>query len=140
MRIFIVFIIIFSFTFANVAEAKFPDDLPGPKVMPDSPFYFLKIWYEKFILFFTFDAVKKADKYKTFAEKRAYEIKEMLAKGKNDLVKKLKDAYKSSLNKAKEKLEKAINKAVEQKRQELKQELERKLDEIKLRLIESINL
>ena len=124
----------------NNAWAKFPDDLPGPNVMPDSPFYIFKIWYERVILFFTFGAVKKAEKYKTFAEKRAYEIKEMIKKGKEELATKPKEIYKSYLNKAKEKLEGAVEKATKQRREELKQELEKKIEEIKNKINEMINL
>ena len=75
----------------NSALAKFPDDLPGPEIMPDSVFYFLKIWYEKIVLFFTFNLEKKAEKYKIFAEKRAYEIKQLITKGKGDLAEKPKE-------------------------------------------------
>lgn len=121
-------------------EAGFPDDLPGPSVMPDSPFYFLKIWYEKIVLFFTFDAVKKVEKYKTFAEKRAYEIKEMIERGKEDLAEKPKEIYKSYLNKALNKLEGLIKKATERKKEELRQELEKKVEEIKNKLKQAIKI
>jgi hypothetical protein len=57
----------------SAARAGFPDDLPVFSAMPDSPFYFLKIWYEKVVIFFTFNLSKKAERYTTFAEKRAYE-------------------------------------------------------------------
>jgi len=132
-------ILILIFSASNI-QAKFPDDLPGPSAMPDSPFYFLKIWYEKIVLFFTFDAAKKAEKYKIFAEKRAYEIKQLTAKGKGDLIEKPKEIYKSYLNKAKEKLEKAIQKAIDQKKEDLKQKLEQKLEEIKNKIIQAIDL
>ena len=123
-----------------IGMASVLDELPGPEVMPDSPFYFLKIWYEKIVLFFTFSTTKKAEKYKIFAEKRIYEIKKMTDKGRQDLAEKVKEVYKSYLNKAQEKLEKAIRKALEQKKEELMRELEKKIEEIKIKIKETINL
>jgi thymidylate kinase len=132
-----ILILIFS---AGSVQAKFPDDLPGPQIMPDSSFYFLKIWYEKIVLFFTFDVVKKAERYKTFAEKRAYEAKEMFKQGKDELAEKTKEIYKSYLDKARERLEKAVQKAMRQGREKLQQELEQKVDEIKNKIKEAVNL
>ncbi len=124
----------------SVAQAGFPDDLPVFSAMPDSPFYFLKIWYEKVVIFFTFDLAKRAERYTTFAEKRAYEAEEMVKEGKIDLAAKLEETYKSYLNKAKEALEKAIQKAIDKKKEELKRELDKKVEEIMNKLKESINL
>lgn len=141
MKKIIIFVIIFSFLLsANKILAKFPDDLPGPRVMPDSPFYFLKTWYEKIVIFFTFDAIKKAEKYKIFAEKRAYEAKEMIIKGKDELAEKQKELYNFYLNKAKEKLEKALQRAIKQGKEEAKKELEKKVEEIKIKINETIKL
>jgi len=108
--------------------------------MPDSKLYFLKIWWEKIVVFFTFDLAKKAEKYKTFAEKRAYEGKEMIKQGRQDLADKQKELYKYYLNKAKETLEKAIQKAMEKKKEELAKELETRVDEIKNKLKESFKI
>lgn len=141
MRKIIIGVIILSFFIsANFAWAKFPNDLPGPKVMPDSKLYFLKIWWEKIVIFFTFNTINKAEKYKIFAEKRAYEAQEMFEKGKIELANKLKETYESYLNKAKEKLEQAIQKAIDKKKEQLKQELEKKIDEIMEKIKQTINL
>jgi len=141
MKKIIIGVIIFGLFLPGAsALAKFPDDLPVFSAMPDNVFYFLKIWYEKVVLFFTFDLVKRAERYKTFAEKRAYEAEEMAKEGKGDLAAKLEETYKSYLNKAKEVLEKAIQKAVDKKKEELKQELDKKVEEIMNKLKESINL
>ena len=121
-------------------EARFPDDLPVFSAMPDSPFYFLKIWYEKVVIFFTFNLIKRAERYKAFAEKRAYEADEMIKEGKTDLARKAEEAYRFYLNKAKETLEKAIQKAVEKKKEQLKQELDRKVEEVMNKIRQSINL
>lgn len=124
----------------SAAQAGFPDDLPIVSAMPDSVFYFLKIWYEKIVIFFTFDLVARAERYKTFAEKRAYEADEMIKDGKVDLAKKAEETYKSYLNKAKETLEKAIQKAIEKQKEELKQELDKKVEDVMNKLKESIHL
>lgn len=141
MKKIIIGLIVFGL-FIPVASAlaKFPDDLPIVSAMPDSIFYFLKIWYEKAIIFFTFDLTARAERYKIFAEKRAYEADEMIKEGKVDLAQKAEEMYKSYLDKAQEALEKAIQKAIDKKKEELKQELEKKVEEIKNQIKESINL
>jgi len=141
MRKIIIPVIIFGlFIPAVSALAKFPDDLPGPSIMPDSHFYFLKIWYEKIVIFFTFDLTKKAERYKTFAEKRAYEAQEMMKEGKFDLAEKAKETYILYLNKAKDALEAAIQKAIDKKKDELKQQLDKKVEDITNQIKQSINL
>jgi len=141
MKKIIISVIIFGlFMPSAMALAKFPDDLPFVSAMPDSPFYFLKIWYEKVIIFFTFDLATRAERYRAFAEKRAYEAEVMMKEGKVDLAAKLEETYKSYLNKAKETLERAIQKAIDKKKEELKQELDKKVEEIMNKLKESINL
>lgn len=121
-------------------EAGFPNDLPGPKISPDSKLYFLKIWWEKLVLFFTFDSAKRAEEYKIFAEKRAAEAKEMIIKGKPAIADKLKGVYQAYLNKAKDALNKAIQKAVDKQKENLKQQLEEKLDEIMQKIKDSLNI
>ena len=121
-------------------EAGFPNDLPGPKISADSKLYFLKIWWEKLVLLFTFDAEKRAERYQAFAEKRVDEGREMLLKGKIGLSDKLKEVYKSYLNKAKAALEKALQKAIEKQKENLKQQIEGKIDEIINKIKDSINL
>ena len=141
MKKIIIGLIIFGLFLPSAAAlAKFPDDVPIFSAMPDNVFYFLKIWYEKVVVFFTFDLVKRAERYTTFAEKRAYEAEEMVKEGKVDLAKKLEETYKSYLNKAKEALEKAIQKAMDKKKEELKQELDKKVEDVMNKLKESINL
>jgi len=144
MKQIIIFTIIFSFLFSIVnvhaVQAKFPDDLPGPEIMPDSPFYFLKILWEKLVIFLTFNTVKKAEKYKVFAEKRAYEAQEMLKKGKEELAEKAKELYKFYLNKALNKLEAEIKKAIEHRAEQVQKELEEKVEDIKNKLKDTIKI
>ena len=141
MRKFIIFTIVFCFLFsAGNVQAKFPDDLPGPEIMPDSPFYFLKLFWEKVVLFFTFGAAKKAEKYTTFAEKRVYEAKEMLEQGKDELAEKAKETYRKYLNKALDKLETETQEAIKYRSEEAQREAERKVEEIKNKLKNSADL
>jgi len=141
MKKILILILIFTFSFsANNVQAAFLDKISSLNIMPDSPFYFLKIWYEKIVLFFTFNAEKKAEKYKDFAEGKSYEISQMIKKGRWDLVEKLRDTSQSYLEKAKEKLEKALRKAIEQKKEDLIQGLRQKLDEVMNTFIETIGL
>ncbi len=137
--IFILVILGITFPVFGVL-AKFPDDLPIFSAMPDSPFYFLKIWYEKAVLFFTFDLTARAERYRVFAEKRAYEAQEMVKLGKIDLAQRAEESFRFYLNKAKESLERAIQKAIERKKEELKRELEKKVEDIIKKLKESSSL
>lgn len=141
MKKIIISVIIFGlFIPTAIALAKFPDDLPIFSAMPDNIFYFLKIWYEKIVIFFTFDLAKRAEKYRVFAEKRAYEADEMIKEGKVDLAQKAEETYKSYLNKAQDALERAIQKAIEKQKEELKKQLEKKVEEIKNQIKNSINI
>lgn len=141
MKKVIVILIFLGFVVsANHVLAAFPNDLPGPKISPDSKLYFLKIWWEKIVIFFTLDPVKRAEKYKVFAEKRAYEAKEMLLKGKTGLADKLKEVYTAYLNKAKDALNKAIQKAVDKGKESLRQQLEKMVDDIMNKIKEGIKL
>ena len=141
MKKIIIFLILLGFVVsANHVLASFPNDLPGPKIPADSKFYFLKIWWEKLVILFTFDAEKRAERYQIFAEKRAAEVKEMLAKGNVTLAEKLKSVYESYLNKAKDALNKAIQKAIEKQKEALKQRLEQELDEIMEKIKDSLTI
>jgi len=139
-KIIICVIILGLFIPSAAALAKFPDDLPFFHAMPDSPFYFLKIWWEKIVLFFTFDVTAKAERYKTFAEKRAAEAQEMMKEGKPYLAQKAKEMYASYLNKAKAELQIAIQKAIDKQKEELVKQLEQKVDEITNQIKESVKL
>ncbi|MDP2947733.1 MAG: DUF5667 domain-containing protein, partial [Nanoarchaeota archaeon] len=108
----IVLIIILAIFGLSRVVTIMPSNLPGPKIEPDSKLYFLKIWWEKVVIFFTFDAESRAERYKAFAEKRAAEAKEMALQGKMELANKLKDTYNRYLNKAKDALNKAIQDAI----------------------------
>ena len=137
----IISLILFSFIVStNSVLAKFPDDLPGPHLMPDDKFYFIKLAYEKVVLFLTFNLVKKAERYKTFAEKRFDEGQEMIKRWKEELANKQEELYKYYLNKAKDTLEKAIQKAMARKKEELTGQLQTQLEDIKIKIQESFKV
>jgi len=121
-------------------EAGFPNDLPGPKISPDSKLYFLKVWWEKIVLAFTFNPTKKAEEYKAFAEKRAAEAQEMIVKGKPAIAEKLKAVYQDYLNKAKDLLNKEIQKAIDKGKESLEQQLQNMVDDIMNKIKQGIKI
>lgn len=113
MKIFLTIFIIGCIFLGTKVYANILDGLPGPQVMPDSSLYFLKIWYEKVILFFTFGDAKKAEQYSKLAERRLYEAEKMAKERRDELTKKALAAYEECLNKAITKAEEAKKEAQE---------------------------
>jgi len=131
MRKIIILIIILIIIFStNSVWAKFPNELPGPEVMPDSPFYFLKIWYEKIITFISFGDVKKAERYSKLAERRLYEAEKMAEKGKDKLVQKLLEEYEKNLSKALSRVEEIKKQAEETAKQKIKEKINQVLERV----------
>jgi len=56
-------------------------DLPAPGVLPTSPFYFVKGFFEGVGTFFTFGASAKAERYLALAERRLAEAEALAAQG-----------------------------------------------------------
>jgi hypothetical protein len=139
-KVIIVFILLGFIISANHVLAAFPNDLPGPKINPDSKLYFLKVWWEKIVLLFTFDAKARAERYEAFAEKRLTEAKEMVSKGKPEIAEKLKNVYQKYLDKAKNVINKEIQKAIEKGKEGLKQQLEKMAEDLMNKIKESIKL
>ena len=139
-KIIVIFIFLGFIISANHVLAAFPNDLPGPKINPDSKLYFLKVWWEKIVLAFTFNPVKKAEAYKAFAEKRAVEAQEMIAQGKPIIAEKLNAVYKDYLNRAKDLLNKEIQKAIDKGKETLKQQLQKMVDDVMNRIKEGIKI
>lgn len=136
MKKIIVFIILLGFVIgASHVSASFSDNFK-----PDSKLYFLKIWWEKIVLFFTFDATKRAEKYQLYAEEKAEQIEEMVAGGKPAIAEKLKSIYETYLNKAKDVLNKAIQKAIDKGKENLKQQLEKMVEDLMDKIKEGIKL
>jgi hypothetical protein len=120
---------------ASHVSASFSDNFK-----PDSKLYFLKIWWEKIVLFFTFDAEKRAEKYQAYAEEKAIEIEKMVADGKPAVAEKLKGIYEKYLNKAKDALNEAIQKAIDKGKENLKQELEKMVEDLMNKIKEGIKI
>ncbi|MDD2731603.1 MAG: DUF5667 domain-containing protein [Candidatus Pacebacteria bacterium] len=103
---FVIFIIVFGIGLASFALAQDEDqtqdieeisqeadidenitneDLNAkePKLLPDSPFYFLKEWGRSLKLFFTFGQVKKINLESDYANEKLLEIKKMIEENKN---------------------------------------------------------
>lgn len=79
-------------------------------ILPDSPFYFLKTWFEGIEEFFTINTAQKADRNLRFAEKRLAEAQKMVEKGKTDLAQKWIDKYNERMDKALDLMNKAKEK------------------------------
>lgn len=72
---------------AQAAEVEIADslkvefNLPKVSLLPDSRFYFLKTWYEKIKLFFTFSKDKKINSILDASDERLAEANQLLEKG-----------------------------------------------------------
>jgi hypothetical protein len=60
-----------------------PEDLEveEPKLLPNSPWYFVKDWWRDTKLFFTFNSVKKAEMRQRIADEKLLELRKMAEKG-----------------------------------------------------------
>lgn len=81
-----------------------------PKLLPDSPFYFLKGWKEKIELFLAQTPEAQAEKQAEFATRRVAEAKQMVKKNKLEFVEKLMEKHRKHLEKAEGKIEEAKEK------------------------------
>lgn len=87
---------VFSFS----ALAQETEELPQPGVLPDSPFYFIKSFFEDVGTFFVFDEVKKAERLERLAQKRIAEVEALTEKGKTEKVEKVMERYEKHINQA----------------------------------------
>jgi len=129
-KIIIITISILFLTSAISVQASLLDGLPGPEIMPDSPFYKIKIWYEKFIIFISFGDTRKAERYSKLAERRLYEAEKMAEKGKEELTKKLLEEYEKYLNKAFERAKEIAKKAEQEVKQKAKEKINEALEKV----------
>lgn len=81
-KIFIITILLIAFL-TNVVQAQPSDERPG--ILPDSPFYFVKVVKEKIVGVFKFSEEAKTIYQIELAEKRLKEAKALADKGKSDL-------------------------------------------------------
>jgi len=108
-----ILILIFTFTFAQPEQNKIIDFYPpgifnqilvgkeNIKLLPNSPFYFIKKWSRGIRLLFTFDKIKKAELELKYADEKLAELSKLTETGqKAEVLQKALDNY----LKAKEKL------------------------------------
>ena len=91
-----------------------PEDLEvrEPRLLPDSPFYFLKNWGRGIQDFFTFNPVAKAELKIKFANEKLMEAKKIVKKTKDpEMIKKATENYQEEMEKVKEQVEKIKEKA-----------------------------
>lgn len=116
--------------FATNIQAGILDELPGPEIMPDSPFYFLKVWYEKIVTFLSFGDARKAERYSKLAERRLHEAEKMIEKGEEKLTEKLLEEYEKFINRALKRAEKLTREAEEKAKEELKEKANQVLEKV----------
>lgn len=85
-----------------------------PKVLPDSPFYFLKNWARGVQNVLTFNPIKKAELRLKIANEKLMEAKKIIQKTENvELIKKATENYQQETEKIKNQVEKIKEKAKE---------------------------
>lgn len=100
----------------NLDEDIQPEDLGvgEPRILPDSPFYFLKNWGRGIQSFFTFNPVKKAELRLKFANEKLMEVKKIVQKTQNpEIIKKATENYQQEVERIKNQVEKIKEKARE---------------------------
>ncbi len=100
----------------NLDEDIKPEDLGvgEPRLLPDSPFYFLKNFGRTIQETFTFNSVKKAELRLKFASEKLMEAKKTVQKTENaELIKKAVENYQQEAEKIKNQVEKIKEKAKE---------------------------
>jgi len=85
-----------------------------PKLLPDSPFYFLKDWGRTIRFFFAFNPLKKVELRHRFASERLIEIQKMVEKKTNPKkITKAISKYEQEISRLKERSDKLKTKATE---------------------------
>lgn len=97
-------------------EKVSPEDLgiKDQRVLPDSPFYFLKEWARKIKTTFTFNKVKKAELENQYANEKLIELKKLAEKNVSpEKIKEATENYKKATEKVKEQVDKIKEKAAD---------------------------
>jgi hypothetical protein len=100
----------------NLDENVTPQDLEvsEPKILPDSPFYFLKNWGRAIRSFFAFRPIDKAKLRLRFASEKLLEAKKLAEKTKNpEIIKRVTENYEREIDKIKEVADRIKEKASE---------------------------
>ncbi len=112
------------------ARAGFLGNLPKINILPNSPLYVVKIWYEKILVFISFGDAKKAERYSKLAEEKLNEAQKMAERGKDDLTKKLLSEYEKYFNLAMEKTKIIQQKALESAKQKAREKLNQTIENV----------
>lgn len=91
------------------SEQEADDIINNPGLLPDSPIFFLKTWYEKAQLAFTFDNAKKAVMEHRFALRRVVEAEKLVEKGNVELAQQHLEKYQGLLDGLQERVAGAEN-------------------------------
>ncbi|MFC1687389.1 DUF5667 domain-containing protein [Patescibacteria group bacterium] len=83
------------------------DEISDPGMLPDSPFYFLKGWWESIQLTFTFDDVKKAELFDKLASRKLLEAQKLVQKGEAELAEKHMEQFENRLQQMEQQIDKA---------------------------------
>jgi len=100
----------------NLDEDIQPEDLgvSEPKLLPDSPFYFLKNWARGIQNVLTFNPIRKAELRMKFANEKLMEVKKIVQKTQDpEKIKKATENYQQEVEKIKNQVEKIKEKAAE---------------------------
>ena len=100
----------------NLDEDIQPEDLgvSEPKLLPDSPFYFLKNWARGIQNVLTFNPIRKAELRMKFANEKLMEVKKIVQKTQDpEKIKKATENYQQEVEKIKNQVEKIKEKAKE---------------------------
>ena len=100
----------------NLDEDIQPEDLEvgEPRLLPDSPFYFLKNWGRAIRCFFAFDPIAKAELRTKFSNEKLMELKKVVVQEKDpEALKKAAENYKEEIEKIKEEADRIKEKARE---------------------------
>jgi len=105
-----IFIILLTtlFLFISIVQAQ-TNELPNPRLLPDSPFYFLKSWTERIGTFFTFGTEAKVKRFLTLSERRLTEAIILNERGKTELAEKTLEEYQNNFESAMGDLEKSAH-------------------------------
>ena len=110
---------------ADVEEAVEADEniqaedlgISEPRILPDSPFYFLKNWGREIRSFFAFNPITRVELREKFANEKLVELKKMVEEKKSaEMIKKAAEGYQKEVEKTKEAADKIKQKAEENER------------------------
>lgn len=96
------------FLFTGVIQAQ-TSEMHNPRLLPDSPFYFLKSWTESIGTFFTFRAESKVKRFLNLSERRLAEAIILNERGKTELAEETLEEYQNNFESAMGDLEKSAH-------------------------------